>query len=190
MRTRIGVMGGTFDPIHTGHLRAAENARSSLDLDHVLFVPAGRSPLKGGPAASAFDRHAMVALAVADHPAFRICDLELRREGPSYTVDTLEELRRQHPDADLLLIVGSDAFSEMGRWKDVARLRTLARVAVVRRPGHAGDEQLPEAAARVAGTGLPVAAREVRALLAAGQSVRYLVPPAVADYITKQGLYR
>jgi nicotinate-nucleotide adenylyltransferase len=186
---RIGVMGGSFDPIHNGHLRAAENARAELRLDRVLFVPAGRSPLKDGPTAEAFDRHAMVALAVADHPAFSVCDLELRREGPSYTVDTVSSLREQYPGDELLLILGSDAFAELGKWKDVARLRTLCGVAVVERPGHP-TVAASEDVARVGGTGLAVAAREVRALLAAGHSVRYLVPPAVADYITKQGLYR
>lgn len=187
---RLGVLGGTFDPIHLGHLRAAEAAREALALDRVWFVPAHRPPHREPPAASALDRYAMVCLATADHEAFVASDAELRREGPSYTVDTLALLRAERPADQLVLIVGSDSFREMHAWKEPARLAALCQVAVVARPGEAGRDAASETVRHVDAAGLPVSASEVRQLLGQGRSVRYLVPSAVADYIVKRGLYR
>ncbi|HZJ72245.1 MAG TPA: nicotinate-nucleotide adenylyltransferase, partial [Planctomycetota bacterium] len=110
----MGVFGGTFDPIHLGHLRAAECARVEVRLDAVLFVPSGRPPHRKGPLASAFDRYAMVSLATAGHGAFRPSELELRRDGPSYTVDTLEQLAA--PDVELFLVLGADQLAAIGHW--------------------------------------------------------------------------
>jgi len=133
----------------------------------------------------------MVALATATHPGFVASEVEVGRDGPSYTVDTLEALQAQRPQAELVLIVGSDTYPEMATWKDAARLRSQCTVAVVRRPGE--DQALPAAEAGVAlvsGAGLAVSASEIRERLREGRSVRYLVPDGVADYITKRRLYR
>lgn len=189
-----GVLGGTFDPIHLGHLRAAENAREALALDEVLFIPSGNPPHRGAPLSSSLDRFAMVALATALHPGFVPSDAEIARDGPSYTADTLARLREQGPADALFLIVGSDTFPEMAGWKDPERLFGLCTVAVAERPG-AGETAAPRAAAgakveRVAGPGLAVSATEVRRRVRDGRSVRYLVPDAVAEYIVKRGLYR
>jgi nicotinate-nucleotide adenylyltransferase len=191
-----GVLGGTFDPIHLGHLRAAENAREALALDQVVFVPAGSPPHRTQPLSSSLDRLAMVALATALHPAFVASAIELSREGPSYTADTLDELRRARPADSLYLIVGSDTFPEMQTWKDPERLFALCTVAVVERPGKNDAAPPPVRSGwssrveRVAGPGLPISATEVRRRVREGKSVRYLVPDTVADYIAKRGLYR
>ena len=190
---RRGVLGGTFDPIHFGHLRAAENAREGLRLDEVLFVPSGSPPHRRSPLSSGLDRFAMVALATSLHPGFVPADVELRRDGPSYTADTLGELRRLSPADDLFLIVGSDTFPEMETWKDPDRLFASCTVAIVERPGAAAAEAPARKGARVervAGPGLAVSANEIRQRIREGKSVRYLVPDPVADYIAKRGLYR
>jgi nicotinate-nucleotide adenylyltransferase len=191
---RLGVFGGTFDPIHLGHLRAAENALEGLALDRVAFVPAAIPPHRALPASSALDRYAMTALATAGHPRFAVSDVELRRDGPSYTVDTVAGLRDEIPDTQVFVIVGSDTFPEMVTWKEHARLRTLCTVAVVSRPGEslptgaAGGEQ--KGVARVEGPGLAISASAIRDRVRQGRSVRYLVPDAVADYIAKRALYQ
>lgn len=195
---RIGIMGGTFDPIHLGHLRAAEDAREELGLQEVVFVPAGVPPHRQAPLASALDRFAMTALATAGHPGFTTSPCELRREGPSYTVDTVAAFREAWPGVELLLIVGSDTFPELAVWRDRDRLLTLCTVAVVARPVEAAGPAVgtavgpaePVAVARVTGAGLPISASFIRERLAAGHSVRYLVPDTVAEYIGKRGLYR
>jgi nicotinate-nucleotide adenylyltransferase len=190
--SRLGVFGGTFDPVHLGHLRAAENARESLELAEVIFVPAGRPPHRPSPDGSAFDRYAMVALATAFHPAFVASDVELATEAPSYTVATLEALRGRRPQDDLVLIVGSDTYPEMSGWKEAARVRALCSVAVVTRPGEAGAPAPASepGVAFVPGAGLPISASQVRQSLREGRSIRYLVPDGVADYIAKRRLYR
>jgi nicotinate-nucleotide adenylyltransferase len=189
---KVGMLGGTFDPIHLGHLRAAENAREALGLDRVLFVPARMPPHRKGPVASPLDRFTMAALAVQGHPQFSVSDLELRREGPSYTVDTVEEWLRLNARDSVYLVVGSDTFPEMTTWKDVDRLFSICAVAVAARPGEgAGLASLGNLSGRrVEGLGLPVSSTEVRRLAAAGSSIRYLVPDAVADYVEKRELYR
>ena len=184
------MLGGTFDPIHLGHLRAAEAARESLALGAVWFVPAGRPPHKREPVAPALDRFAMVSLATAEQPGFVASDLELRREGPSYTVDTVAAVRAERPDDELFLIVGSDTLPEMAAWKEPERLFALCAIGVVARPGAAALAPVPgQRVSRVGGPCLPVSASEVRQLLKARRSARYLVPPPVADYIEKRGLY-
>jgi len=190
---RLGVFGGTFDPIHLGHLRAAENALECLALDRVAFVPAAVPPHRAEPLSSALDRYAMTALATAGHPRFAVSDVELRRDGPSFTVDTVAGLRRESPDAEVFVIVGSDTFSEMPTWKEHDRLRTLCTVAVVTRPGEsrAGSPgaEAP-GVARVEGPGLAISASAIRERVRQRKSVRYLVPEAVADYIVKRALYQ
>jgi len=191
---KLGVMGGTFDPIHLGHLRAAENAREELGLDRVLFVPAARPPHRPDRLAAPLDRFAMVALATVDNPAFVASDLELRRDGPSYTVDTLRALRAERPDDPLYLIVGSDTFPEMASWREPEALLSLCTVAVVTRPGDdeaaSGAEGLSRPnAVSISGPGLPISATSIRERVRERRSVRYLVPEGVADYIRKRGLY-
>ncbi len=186
---KLGILGGTFDPIHLGHLRAAENAREALALDGVAFVPAGVPPHRPEAACSARDRFAMVALATAGNRHFGVSDVELEREGPSYTVDTLRALRAEHPGAELVLIVGSDTFPEMGSWHDTEAVFSLATVAVVGRPGAAALLD-GRRAVRVEGAGLPISSSEIRLRVANRRSVRYLVADAVAEYIEKRGLYR
>jgi nicotinate-nucleotide adenylyltransferase len=190
---RLGVFGGTFDPIHLGHLRAAENALESLELDRVAFVPAGTPPHRALPSSSAVDRYAMTALATAGHPRFTVSDVELRREGPSYTVDTVAGLRRESPEALVFVIVGSDTFPEMPTWKDHGRLLELCTVAVVTRPGETpadGGTPPPRGVARVEGPGLAISASAIRARARERKSIRYLVSDGVADYISKRALYR
>jgi nicotinate-nucleotide adenylyltransferase len=189
------VLGGTFDPIHLGHLRAAENAREALELDEVLFVPAGNPPHREAPLSSALDRFAMVALATAPHPSFAPSDVEVARAGPSYTADTLDALRAGRPGDALYLIVGGDTFPEMATWRDPERLFGSCTVVVAERPGADASAALPAPRAgarveRVASPGLDISSTDVRRRVREGRSVRYLVPDAVADYIAKRGLYR
>jgi nicotinate-nucleotide adenylyltransferase len=192
---RLGVFGGTFDPIHLGHLRAAENALESLELDQVAFVPAGTPPHRAEPSSSPLDRYAMTTLATAGHPRFAVSDAELRREGPSYTVDTVAGLRKERPDAEVFVIVGSDTFPEMATWKEHERLMELCTVAVVARPGEgledgSGGEGRRKGVARVLGPGLFISSSDIRDRVRQRKSVRYLVPDAVADYIAKRALYQ
>jgi nicotinate-nucleotide adenylyltransferase len=190
---KLGLLGGMFDPIHIGHLRAAEIVREALALDEVVFVPAGRPPHRGQPAAAGLDRYAMVALATAAERAFVPSDVELAREGPSYTVETVALIRKQRPGVDVVLIVGSDNLPMIADWREPERLLELCTVAVVERPGSipAPAGTLPaERVHRVEGTALPIASRDLRERIRAGRSVRHLVPGGVADYIEKRGLYR
>ena len=123
---RVGLLGGTFDPIHLGHLRAAEIAREGQGLDLVAFVPSGEPPHRRGPLASPLDRFTMACLAAAGHPDFTVWDTELVRTGPSYTVDTLAAVRAERPDDDLVLVVGADTWPEMTGWREPERLFSLA----------------------------------------------------------------
>jgi nicotinate-nucleotide adenylyltransferase len=188
------MLGGTFDPIHLGHLRAAECARDLLGLDQVAFVPAGQPPHRDAPVSSALDRFTMVALATAGNDRFRPLDLEISRPGPHFTVDTVEALFAEGAHS-LHLIVGSDTFVEMTGWREAARIFARCHVAVVPRPGGPGMEapKAPFADARgvdlVPGPALAISASAVRACARQGRSVRYLVPEAVAGYIEKRGLY-
>jgi nicotinate-nucleotide adenylyltransferase len=191
---KIGIMGGTFDPIHIGHLRAAENAREALGLDVVRFIPASVPPHRPGPLTPATDRYAMVSLATASNSAFVPSDVEIRREGPSYTADTMEALAAESPGDDLYLIVGSDTFPEVRTWREPERIFSACRVAVVHRPGEVrpvdGHDLPIDRVCWVEGAGLPISATEVRRRVREGHSIRYLVAEGVADYIRKRGLYR
>lgn len=186
---KIGVMGGTFDPIHLGHLCAAEAAREALALDRVLFVPSHVPPHRG-PVTASLDRYAMVCLATAGCSGFIPSDLELQREGPSYTVDTLKALSLAQPADAFVLIVGSDTYPEMAAWRNPEGIFSRCSVAVVERTGSqdAGAPVRP-GVLRVPGPGLDVSATAIRQRLRDGKSVRFLVPENVRDYITKRGLY-
>jgi nicotinate-nucleotide adenylyltransferase len=185
--TRVGVFGGTFDPVHVGHLAIALSALESVPLDRVLFVPARRSPLKDrDPIASAADRVAMLESAIASEPRFALSPVELERDGASYTVDTLEALRKE---GELFLIVGSDALAELSRWRAPDRIRELATILVASRPGAPEPDPMHGARAFDAPR-LDISSRELRARAARGRSLRYLVPDAVWEHITNRGLYR
>ncbi len=201
---RIGILGGTFDPVHYGHLVIAEQAREALGLDRVLFVPAAQPPHKLGLSiTAAADRAAMVALAIADNPAFDLCRTELDRPGPSYTVDTLAalaaEAARQGVARELFFILSSEAVAELPSWRDPDGILALCRLAVVPRPGYPMpdpawlESHFPGRADRIVAVDtLPLAhsASHVRRRAAAGRSIRYLVPPAVETYIHDHRLYR
>ena len=184
---KIGVFGGTFDPVHVGHLAIAEAALESAKLDRVIFVPARRSPLKDRePGASVDDRFAMLVAATKGEPRFSVSRVELERDGPSYTVDTLEALRGE---GDLFLILGSDALSELHKWRSPDRIRALASLLVARRPG--APEPAESAGARAFDAPcLDISSRELRARAARGLSLRYLVPDDVWRHIERRGLYR
>ena len=185
--TRVGVFGGTFDPVHVGHLAIAHAALESVPLDRVLFVLAKRSPLKErGPVASEGDRLRMLELAVADEPRFAVSRLELDRDGPSYTVDTLERLSGTD---ELFLILGSDAIADLPRWKDPDRIARLATLVVAERPG-APDRVGDAPIVRFDAPRLDISSRELRARAARGRSLRYLVPEPVLRHIEARGLYR
>ena len=197
---RVGVFGGTFDPVHVGHLIAAERAVELLDLDEMLFVPAGQPWFKAGePVTDAEHRLNMVRLAVDSNPRFTVSDVEIARRGPSYTVDTLGQLREgAPPGTELFLVLGLDALAEMHRWRCPARVFELATVVGVARPGAKFDAEtlsgiFPSAAERVIMLDVPmvdVGATELRRRAAKGSSLRYLVPDSVARYIREHGLYR
>ena len=187
---KLGLLGGTFDPVHHGHLRAAENARAALGLDRVAFMPSLVPPHRTTPGAPPLHRFAMVALAVTGNPAFFASPLELSREGPSYTVDTVAALRQE---GEVVLIVGSDNLPLLPEWKDAQRLLTLCTVAVVGRPGEEHAVPPGLAAERfhaVAESEVPVSSSDLRRRVKEGRSIRYLTPPSVAQYIEDQGLYR
>ena len=200
---KIGVLGGMFDPIHLGHLRAAEVVREALELTQVLFVPSAVPPHRAQPSAGALERYAMVALGTAGHAPFLPSDLELRREGPSYTVDTVAALRETHAGAEIVLIVGSDNLPLIAQWREPAEVMRLARLAVLRRPGHdeAGlpadarallteAERIGRGAEWLATRMVDISSTEVRSRARAGLPLRGFVTEAVAGYIAAQRLYR
>lgn len=201
---RWGILGGTFDPIHHGHLAIAEAAREALGLERVLLVPARQPPHRPhAPGASAEDRAAMVSLAIRGAPAFTLSRLELDRAGPSYTVDTLTALAATQAAAglapDLWFILSAEAFAEFPTWHEAERVLALCRLVVLPREGHPAPDlpalvaRLPALAGRVTlldGPWIRLSASEVRGRAAAGFSVRYLVPDAVAAYIADHRLYQ
>lgn len=194
---RLGIFGGTFDPIHFGHLRLAEEARDSLALDRVLFVPNQVSPFKTGATTTPGRLRAqMVEAAIADNPAFALWDGELEREGPSYTVETLRRLREQHSDATLYFLTGTDAVRDLPKWREPDALLALARFVAATRPGVSADDVravLPAAwRAQVdflPMSGLDISSTALRERVAAGRSIRYLAPDAVVQFIQKRALY-
>jgi nicotinate-nucleotide adenylyltransferase len=168
---RIALFGGTFDPVHTGHLLIAQAARETYHLDRVIFVPAGRPPHKNRPLASARQRLAMCRLAVRGNPGFAVSDWEIRQKRIVYTYETLEEFRRRRPRAELFFIIGSDSLKDLPRWKEAGRLRSLCRFLVMDRLS-------------------PFASTAIRRRLRRGFSCRYLVPDTVERYIRTRRLYR
>ncbi|MGE8500260.1 MAG: nicotinate-nucleotide adenylyltransferase [Pseudomonas sp.] len=211
MSKRVGIFGGTFDPVHIGHLRSALEVAEFMALDELRLVPSARPPHRDTPTVSAPDRLAMVELAVAGVPLLQVDDRELQRDMPSYSIDTLESLRAElAPDDQLFLLLGWDAFCGLPSWHRWESLLSHCHILVLQRPD--ADSEAPEAlrnllAARsvsdplaMQGAGgqisfiwqtpLAVSATQIRGLLAGGQSIRFLVPDAVLNYIQTHGLYR
>lgn len=197
---RAGVFGGTFDPIHLGHLAAARAIRTALKLDKVIFVPAGQPWMKAGmPVSPVEDRVEMVRLAVARHKAFELCTIEADRTGPSYAVDTMDTLRRQlGRGSDLFFLLGSDALTDIAKWREPQRLIRLCQLVAYARPGcqlpkkEALELAVPGVSQRVTFVQVPqvdIRATDIRRRVAEGRSIQRLVPRAVERYILEHGLY-
>ena len=197
MSPRIGVIGGTFDPVHHGHLVAAEEARWQFGLDRVVFVPTGRPWQKPVGVSPAEDRYRMTVLATASNPAFEVSRLEIDHPGPTYTVDTLRRLRAAEPAGTrLFFITGADAVLQLLTWKEPDQVLALAEFIAATRPGFDLDAlvgQVPGATGRVHPMEIPalaISSSDIRGRVARGAPVRYLVPEGVAGYIADHGLYR
>lgn len=211
---KIGIMGGTFNPIHLAHLRIAEEVRDSLELERVIFIPASSPPHKPLAGEIPFaQRLAMVRLAVQDNPAFTVSEMEGERGGRSYSIDTLRALQATHPDDAFFFIIGSDSFLEIGSWHQFAAIFACCNLVVVERPGAAITDLKGALPSSVAGEfdyfpaeqclvhrsgqavhylqGIPfdISSSAIRERARQGRSLRYLVPPAVEQYIKEQGLY-
>jgi nicotinate-nucleotide adenylyltransferase len=190
---RIGVMGGTFDPIHLGHLVAASEALHAFELDRVIFVPTGQ-PWQKSNYSDAEDRFMMASLAAAMHPCFAVSRMELDRKGATYTADTMRELRRFHgSDVTLFFIAGADAVAKVGTWRKVEELAEEAEMIAVTRPGFDLDE-LPNDPSwpkfhLMEMPGIDISATDIRARVRSGRPIDFLVPPTVARYIREHGLY-
>ena len=189
---RIGLLGGSFDPPHTGHLLAASDAFDALSLDRVVLVPTGTQPLKVGQAVTAANyRLKMTELLVGDDERFSVDSIEIERGGLSYTVDTLAALAERWQGAELFLLVGTDVTSSFARWREPARISVLATLVVLRRTGEAPDLSALPASTRILETRrIDVSSTEVRQRVGEGRSIRGFVPDAVAEFIAAQRLYR
>lgn len=210
---KLGLMGGTFNPIHMAHLRIAEEAREQCGLGQVLFIPAADPPHKPLAGDLSFaDRLEMVKLAIRENPSFAVSEMEAQRGGKSYTVETLKTLRTSRSQDELFFIIGSDSFLELGLWYNYQEIFNLSSLIVVERPGSVIQEplqQLPQDVRQsfkqgsgrtlhhasgssimfVSGIQLDIASTRIRSILASGGSIRYLVPESVERFITQKGLY-
>ena len=211
---KIGLMGGTFNPVHLAHLRIAEEARDLCGLDKVVFIPAADPPHKPLAGDVPFrQRYEMVRLAIAGNPAFELSDIEEQRPGKSYSIDTIAAFRREHPEDQLFFIIGSDSFLEIGLWHRYVEIFRSCNLIVVERPGYPVNDpisalpvairgevrytrdlhRLEHAAGTtvkfLSGCPLEVSSSEIRRLAAAGHSITYLVPPEVEAYIKEQRIY-
>ncbi|MDT0447108.1 MULTISPECIES: nicotinate-nucleotide adenylyltransferase [unclassified Streptomyces] len=192
-KRRLGVMGGTFDPVHHGHLVAASEVAARFHLDEVIFVPTGQPWQKGHRAVSpAEDRYLMTVIATASNPQFSVSRIDIDRGGKTYTIDTLRELRAEHADADLFFITGADALGQILGWRDAGELFSLAHFIGVTRPGHAlADPGLPGGGVSLVEVpALAISSTDCRERVARGDPVWYLVPDGVVRYINKRALYR
>lgn len=195
---RIGVMGGTFDPIHMGHLVTADEARHAFALDEVIFVPAGRPWQKeAADVSTPEDRYRMTLIATAADPGFGVSRVEIERDGPSYAIDTLRALKAAHRGAELFFITGADAILQILTWKDPGKVLAEARFIAATRPGYdleRLEKELPEGLEeRVITLEIPalaISSTDIRRRVGEGRPIAYLVPPGIAAYIQKAGLYR
>ena len=190
-QARIGVMGGTFDPIHHGHLVAASEVAARYYLDEVVFVPTGTPYMKRDVTPSEH-RYLMTVIATASNPMFTVSRVDIDRGGPTYTIDTLRDLHRLRPDAELFFISGADAVAQIIDWKDAAELFSLAHFVAVSRPGHPlSVSGLPEHNVSLLEVpGLAISSTDCRSRVSRGSPVWYLVPDGVVQYISKHHLYR
>lgn len=189
-RIRVGVMGGTFDPIHNGHLVAASEVAAALDLDEVVFVPTGE-PWQKKTVSSREHRYLMTVVATASNPRFKVSRVDVDRPGPTFTVDTLRDLAQEHQNAELFFISGADAIAQILMWKNVEDVWSLAHFVAVSRPGH--QLELPAAPtgaiSELEVPALSISSTDVRARVKKGKPIWYLVPDGVVQYISKHGLY-
>ena len=185
----VGLLGGSFDPIHHGHLLIAQTAVEVLELDELRFVPARQQPFKiGNHRAGAHDRLRMVELAIAGEPRFALERSEMDRSGPSFTVDTLRSLRDREPDQAFVLLVGADAAAELSTWHQAEEISRLARVVMFARPA-TQDSRTAGGFETIRVPQVEISASEIRRRVRAGQSIRYWVPDAVLKHIAARGLY-
>lgn len=196
---RLGVLGGTFDPVHAGHMALAKEAMRQLGLERVLFIPAGQPWRKAGRAvSSAEDRVAMLRLAVAGNPGLEVSTVEVDRPGPTYTVETLAKLKDEWPNKELVLILGEDALADLPNWREPERIQELATLVVARRGEGDGDDETAKTLGTLADDGvtwltmprIEISASAIRERVRSGLPVRDLVLEAVAEYIDEQGMYR
>lgn len=193
MHRKIGVMGGTFDPIHHGHLVAASEVADRFELDEVIFVPTGQPWQKVDRVVSeAEDRYLMTVIATASNPRFSVNRVDVDRHGPTYTADTLADLHRQLPDADLFFITGADALAQILSWHKIEELFELAHFVGVTRPGYElTEEHLPDGAVTLVEVpAMAISSTDCRRRVVEGHPVWYLVPDGVVQYISKRNLYR
>ncbi|WP_328466396.1 nicotinate-nucleotide adenylyltransferase [Actinoplanes sp. NBC_00393] len=189
---RVGIMGGTFDPIHHGHLVAASEVQDRFELDEVMFVPTGQ-PYEKGKVSPAEDRYLMTVIATASNPRFHVSRADMDRDGPTYTVDTLRDMRAVYgQSAELYFITGADALARILSWKDAFTMLELAHFIGVTRPGFelSGEHLPPESVTLVEVPAMAISSSDCRNRVAAGHPVWYLVPDGVVQYINKRGLYR
>jgi nicotinate-nucleotide adenylyltransferase len=190
MAERLGILGGTFDPVHIGHLLLAVRAREQLSLGRVLLIPNLQSPLKASaPVAEFTDRLSMVTLAVERLSGIEGSDIEGRRGGTSYMIDTLRELHERYEESELVLIMGSDALRDLPRWREAATIPTLATIAAVARSGEAPSHEIADALV-VSMPRIDVSASEIRRRVTEQRSIDFLTPPGVVSYIRDHRLYR
>jgi len=195
---RLGLFGGTFDPIHLGHLILAEQCREACELDKVWFVVAGEPPHKRWDRTAASHRLEMARIAIAGHGGFEVSEIETNRPGPHYSVETLEALRAKRPNDDLFFIIGADSLVDLPMWREPARIARLATIVVVNRPGieMADESKVPDLGPGskpfqfVTIPPIGIASTVLRRRLAEGRSVRYMIPRGVEAYIEAHGLYR
>ena len=188
---RIGVMGGTFDPIHNGHLVAASEVAQSFDLDEVIFVPTGQ-PWQKDDVSPSEHRYLMTVIATASNPRFTVSRVDIDRAGPTYTIDTLRELKKQRPAAELFFITGADAIAQILSWRDHDELWDMAHFVAVSRPGHVlSTAGLPtDDVSQLEIPALAISSTDCRERVEHGNPVWYLVPDGVVQYIAKHHLYR
>jgi nicotinate-nucleotide adenylyltransferase len=195
---RLGLFGGTFDPIHLGHLILAEQCREACKLDRVWFVVAGAPPHKRNDRTAVAHRLEMARIAIAGQASFAVSEIETTRPGPHYSVETLEAVRRDQPDDDLFFLIGADSLADLPTWREPARIAQLATIVVVNRPGleEIDAANLPDfgpGSQRLLSVTIPpigIASTDLRRRLAERRSIRYMVPRGVEAYIESEGLYR
>lgn len=197
---RLGIIGGTFDPTHIGHLIISQETLLQHKLKKVIFIPAGKSPLKGRQATTAYQRWEMLNIAISSNPYFTASSIEIDREGPSYTVDTLKALKKEYGNsAEMYLIIGMDSFLDIIQWKKPREIANLCFLCVARRPGYKEsdianvEKVLPEIKDRYVFIQAPfidISSTEIRQRVKEGSTIKYLVPEGVEDYIREKRLYK